>query len=108
MCWISVNERLPTPEYDEQRRVRVLVAYDSGYVKEAVYEFHNWTSLGVGFQAQFREHITHWMELPKGPNGTSTNLYDIVEEHDNCHVQVLRNSITGEVSIGWYREETNQ
>lgn len=33
-----------------------------------------------------------------------TNIYDVVEEHHNCFVQVLRNSVTGEESIGW-REE---
>ena len=34
-----------------------------------------------------------------------TPLFDIVEEHDHCHVQVLRNSITGEVSVGWWEEK---
>lgn len=33
-----------------------------------------------------------------------TNIYDQVEEHHNCFVQILTNSRTGEVSIGW-REE---
>ena len=30
-----------------------------------------------------------------------TNLFDIEEIHDNCTVQVLTNSVTGEVSVGW-------
>lgn len=34
-----------------------------------------------------------------------TPLFDIVEEHDHCHVQVLKNSITGEISVGWWEEE---
>ncbi len=33
---------------------------------------------------------------------TLVAFYDVVEEHDNCHVQVLRNSQTGEVSVGWW------
>ena len=33
-----------------------------------------------------------------------TNIYDIEEIHHNCTVQVLRNSVTGEVSIGWWPE----
>lgn len=33
-----------------------------------------------------------------------TNVFDIVEEHEHCHVQVLKNSITGEISVGWYEE----
>lgn len=34
-----------------------------------------------------------------------TNLFDLVEEHDHCHVQVLKNSITGDISVGWWKEE---
>lgn len=33
-----------------------------------------------------------------------TNLYDIEEVHHNCTVQILRNSVTGEQSIGWWPE----
>lgn len=32
-----------------------------------------------------------------------TNIYDEVEEIPNCTVQILRNSVTGEISVGWYR-----
>lgn len=42
---------------------------------------------------------------PLGPgNGAviDTNIYDIEEIHHNCVVQVLRNSVTGEVSVGWW------
>ena len=34
-----------------------------------------------------------------------TNIYDIEEIHENCTVQVLRNSLTGEVSVGWWENE---
>ena len=34
-----------------------------------------------------------------------TNIYDSEEIHHNCTVQILRNSITGEQSIGWWSEE---
>lgn len=30
------------------------------------------------------------------------NLYDQEEIHDNCTVQILRNSYTGVVSVGWW------
>ena len=33
-----------------------------------------------------------------------TNVYDIEEVHHNCTVQILRNSVTGEQSIGWWPE----
>lgn len=37
--------------------------------------------------------------------GISTNLYDEVEIHENCTVQILRNSVTGEISIGWWEND---
>ena len=33
---------------------------------------------------------------------TTIELYDQEEIHENCTVQVLRNSVTGDVSIGWW------
>ena len=33
------------------------------------------------------------------------NIYDQEEIYHNCTVQVLRNSVTGEVSVGWWRNE---
>ena len=33
-----------------------------------------------------------------------TNIYDEEEIHHNCVVQVLRNSVTGEISVGWWPE----
>ena len=33
------------------------------------------------------------------------NLYDEVETHTNCTVQILRNSVTGEESVGWWENE---
>ena len=30
------------------------------------------------------------------------NIFDEVEVHDNCTVQILRNSATGEESVGWW------
>ena len=32
------------------------------------------------------------------------NVYDKCEIHHNCTVEILENSVTGKVSIGWYRE----
>lgn len=39
------------------------------------------------------------------PSKVETNIYDIEEIHHNCTVQILRNSVTGEQSIGWWPEE---
>lgn len=34
-----------------------------------------------------------------------TRVFDEEEIHENCTVQILRNSVTGEVSIGWWENE---
>ncbi len=33
------------------------------------------------------------------------NLYEEVELHTNCTVQILRNVLTGELSIGWWEND---
>lgn len=39
---------------------------------------------------------------------TETNLYDVEEIHENCTVQILRNSLTGEESVGWWENEVEK
>ena len=34
----------------------------------------------------------------------NTNLYDSEEIHRNCTVQVLKNTVTGEISVGWWED----
>ena len=36
---------------------------------------------------------------------TKINIFDQIEEHPNCTVQILKNSVTGEISVGWYPNE---
>lgn len=36
------------------------------------------------------------------------NLYDEEETHENCTVQILRNSITGETSVGWWENKEEE
>lgn len=31
-----------------------------------------------------------------------TNIFDECEVHTNCTVEIFRNSVTGEVSVGWW------
>lgn len=31
-----------------------------------------------------------------------TNIFDIEELYENCTVQILKNSVTGEISVGWW------
>lgn len=36
----------------------------------------------------------------------STNIYNEEETHENCTVQILKNTITGDISVGWRKNET--
>lgn len=36
-----------------------------------------------------------------------TNLYDKEEIYPDCTVQVLTNTATGDVSVGWWKNETD-
>lgn len=54
-----------------------------------------------------RDGLIYRVELPEPVfKGAKTYvipaLYDEEEIHENCTVQVLRNSVTGEVSVGWW------
>ena len=40
-----------------------------------------------------------------GCESVETNMFDVVEKYDDCVVEVLKNSITGEVSVGWYKKD---
>ncbi len=57
------------------------------------------------------EYRPYWCPLkpftPPKPQIT-TNIYDTEEIHHNCTVQVLRNSLTGEVSVGWWEEKEEE
>ena len=48
---------------------------------------------------------SRFIELPCNKmNATvESNIYDEEETYYDCTVQVLRNSITGETSVGWFR-----
>lgn len=37
-----------------------------------------------------------------------TNIFDIEEIYPNCTVQLLRNSVTGEESIGWWVNDSEE
>lgn len=34
-----------------------------------------------------------------------SNIFDECEIHENCTVEILRNSVTGEISIGWWENK---
>lgn len=44
-------------------------------------------------------------KMPDDEQIDSIGIYDVVEEYSNCTVQILKNSITGEESIGWFNND---
>ena len=43
--------------------------------------------------------------MPTEVKSVDTIIYEEVERHDNCTVQILKNPITGELSVGWWDNE---
>ena len=46
-----------------------------------------------------------WEEEQKNKETVETNLFDLEETHPNATVQIWRNSVTGETSVGWWDNE---
>lgn len=42
---------------------------------------------------------------PEEEETVEVNLYEEVELHTNCTVQILRNVLTGELSVGWWEND---
>ena len=47
----------------------------------------------------------NWTFDPDEYELVDPNAYDEEETHYPCYVQVLRNSITGETSVGWWMDD---
>ena len=52
--------------------------------------------VGGIYDCELEETPCEWEVPPE------TNLYDSEEVHENCTVQILKNSVTGETSVGWW------
>ena len=66
--WVSVEERLPEPDFPRQQRGFYLVALSNGTVKELMYEFRHYENMmfDVGWH-ETAFPVTHWMLLPAPP-----------------------------------------
>ena len=52
----------------------------------------------------FARAVTAAIKELRGTKVT-TSIYDQEEIHENCTVQVLTNTVTGEVSVGWWNNK---
>ena len=66
--WVSVEERLPEPDFPGQQRGFYLVTLSNGTVKELMYEFRHYENMmfDVGWH-ETAYPVTHWMLLPTPP-----------------------------------------
>lgn len=48
---------------------------------------------------------TALQELLMPEMSVDIDVYDEEEIHENCTVQILQNSVTGKISIGWWENE---
>lgn len=47
-----------------------------------------------------------WCPLQEVPEKVSVNLFDEMEVHENCTVEILKNTATGQISVGWYKNDS--
>ena len=52
-----------------------------------------------------QENRPDWCPLHKVPDESDIPIFDKETRIDNCTVQILENTETGEVSIGWWRND---
>lgn len=52
-----------------------------------------------------RSTMDEEFKLQDGEESVEVNLYEEVELHTNCTVQILRNVLTGELSVGWWEND---
>ena len=74
---------------------------------EVCEEYGEVFSLIKGGKCSLFKDRSQFIELPCNKiNATvESNIYDEEEIYYDCTVQVLRNSITGETSVGWFRND---
>lgn len=76
------------------------------YNKRSPMNIDEVTQRSVAAAAAIRSLLSdlRWAEIRlAGYKVKETNIFDSEETIPNCTVQILRNSVTGEVSVGWYR-----
>ena len=97
MNWISVEQRLP-----DERQVVIITDGLAVHIGYRIYNRWFLDRFLIGKKQDINGAISHWMPFPDPP--TEINIFDKEEIIPNCTVQVLENSVTGAVSVGYWRE----
>lgn len=64
-----------------------------------------WTNTNMGDQVVFKTIIDNMPTVMADRTEIASSIFDTVERYDNCTVEVLTNSVTGEQSVGWWDNE---
>lgn len=64
-----------------------------------------WTNTSIGDQVVFKTIIDNMPTVIADRTEIMSSIFDTVERYNNCTVEVLTNSVTGEQSIGWWDNE---
>jgi len=90
--------KMPTGCYDCLLRV-------NGYCSPMQY----WKYRGLGDRApKYRPDDCPLVEIPDDAKIESVAIFDQEEVHENCTVQILTNSVTGDISIGWWPNDEEE
>lgn len=76
------------------------------YYKDLIDRLRNATAFPI-LQSLMNEaaDVIEKLSSSDSPVDVSMSLYDEVEVHTNCTVQIWKNSVTGDVSVGWFENE---
>ena len=59
----------------------------------------------IRYLEELCEYLLKQLDKANAANDVEINIYDKVTEYDNCTVQILENTATGAISVGWWRNE---
>ena len=79
--------------------------YDLVFNESVPLKYNLWEKWNLDMKSVDRDgamkDIADWLTAPH----IDKDVFDEEEIHENCTVQILRNSATGEESIGWWKNE---
>ena len=59
----------------------------------------------IQFLEELVEYLLKKLDKVDEANDVEGNIYDKVTKIENCTVQILENTATGAISVGWWRNE---
>lgn len=74
------------------------IFYEEDY--EKCYLYSGWRVDRIKYDTSKKPE---WCELKEPEIHVETNFYDQEDTIENCTVQILTNTVTGETSVGWWR-----